>query len=475
MGDNSDNCPNDYNPKSDWTDINGDPHVNEQPDFDLDGICDACDDDEDGDGYDSIESGGTDCNDSDGTVNPGAAEINFNGIDDDCFAGTPDIPTIYGTRTINDPEYTPTQCISVSIDVNVDENNVPNGLIINEFIPVGWSLQSATPANVNFDPLTGKINWLFSASGPLVEDRQITYDACVPAGDCGVRTIYGELLYNDPVNDYANTTIVVTGDTQTVCNQKTWDGGASDGLWSSPANWNPDGVPGTSNDVVIPDASGTIVFNTTASVKSITSGTGSTIQITGGILDIDEASTIEVISMTGGTLNANANVSIGTFDWSGGILTGAGSFDVTGTMDFAGAGDLEIDGCALTLSGANHTWMSNNILLRNGASLTVDTDATLEILGSNDSIEHDIGSATSFIINGTLRRTAASGTTTVSIDTTNNGTNGTIEIQSGTLDFNNNLNNASGATIQGTGSIDVADATITNDGSVAPGLSAGIL
>ena len=47
--DGTDNCPSRYNPKSDWTDINGSPHTNEQPDYDLDQIGDRCDRDVDGD------------------------------------------------------------------------------------------------------------------------------------------------------------------------------------------------------------------------------------------------------------------------------------------------------------------------------------------------------------------------------------------------------------------------------------------
>lgn len=50
VGDACDNCPDDYNPKSDWIDVNGLVHINEQPDFDLDGMGDACDPDDDDDG-----------------------------------------------------------------------------------------------------------------------------------------------------------------------------------------------------------------------------------------------------------------------------------------------------------------------------------------------------------------------------------------------------------------------------------------
>ncbi|HNH49101.1 MAG TPA: MopE-related protein, partial [Myxococcota bacterium] len=46
--------------------------------------------DADADGYDSVASGGDDCDDSDASVNPGATEVAGDGKDNDCDAATPD-------------------------------------------------------------------------------------------------------------------------------------------------------------------------------------------------------------------------------------------------------------------------------------------------------------------------------------------------------------------------------------------------
>lgn len=45
------------------------------------------DTDADADGYDATASGGTDCDDGDPEVHPGAAEVCGNGVDDDCVGG----------------------------------------------------------------------------------------------------------------------------------------------------------------------------------------------------------------------------------------------------------------------------------------------------------------------------------------------------------------------------------------------------
>jgi hypothetical protein len=74
----------------------GDPSINpgavDVADDGIDQDCDGNDSvstgtDADGDGFDSVASGGTDCDDSDPAVNPDALDIGQDGIDQDCSGG----------------------------------------------------------------------------------------------------------------------------------------------------------------------------------------------------------------------------------------------------------------------------------------------------------------------------------------------------------------------------------------------------
>ncbi len=132
---------------------------------------------------------------------------------DTAFAVYPlSTPQVIGVRTL--PDFTPDSSKDVSIKIDVDEANAPSGLIVNEYIPLGWTLISATPPPESGpDPDTGKINWLFfKRTG--VEDTTITYNLSVPAGESGTKTFSGELKYTDP--DGVSVTEPIGGDTQ-VC------------------------------------------------------------------------------------------------------------------------------------------------------------------------------------------------------------------------------------------------------------------
>ncbi len=188
-----DNCPAVYNPLATWIDNTGAQHTNEQPDFDLDGKGDVCDDDADGDTYVSVAyfvSGQTtppepDCDDrpagADGVIlaehhsgpiepgtsddgrfiNPGVDTSPINGVesdgfqnngrDDDCdpatrdqpleidfqFTGTPVasyenwLPTDAGTGTIKIlPPSDPNYPTVVSMGLTVGQTQTVNSATV---------------------------------------------------------------------------------------------------------------------------------------------------------------------------------------------------------------------------------------------------------------------------------------------------------------------------------------------------------
>ncbi len=109
-------------------------------------------------------------------------------------SGTRDLP-VHGA---------PDTVIQSCYDINVDETNVPSGLIMNEYIPSGWEVSTCSIPYSSFDAATGKINWLFFGSD--VKDTKICCDIFIPSdeNDGATRSFNGELVYNDlnsnPVN-----------------------------------------------------------------------------------------------------------------------------------------------------------------------------------------------------------------------------------------------------------------------------------
>ncbi|MEW5766397.1 MAG: fibronectin type III domain-containing protein [bacterium] len=83
--------------------------------------------------------------------------------------------------------------IGGELAVDVDESNKPKGIIIEEYIPVNWTLISSNPDPDVFNPATGKVSWVFYGSG--ITDRTITYQVQVGSGSKGFR---GQVFYNDP-------------------------------------------------------------------------------------------------------------------------------------------------------------------------------------------------------------------------------------------------------------------------------------
>lgn len=194
---------------------------------------------------------------------------------------------------------------------------------------------------------------------------------------------------------------------------KTWDGGGGTLLWSNAANWDPDGIPGAADDVVI-DAPGSITvayLSLGTSIHSLTCA--ETLSIGISSLSIAAPSTIANLKYT-----------------NAGTLTGAGDVTVTGTATLnnsgvlAGTGHLIVAaGGTLTISGVfaiqknidnygTGTWSGGNVFFAGGSNAAFNNYGTLNVpwsnTGSSLAMQASEGSGSgSFNNHGTINKTGA--------------------------------------------------------------------
>ncbi len=123
-----------------------------------------------------------------------------------CTSFSQQVKQVTGERELPD-FYTPGANLDVLLNINIAENNPPNGLIITETPPSGWSILTSQPAFTSV--VGGTYKWLFY--GGTVQDTVITYTVNVPSTSSGQQTFNGKMQYNDgtgnPVDDET------TGDT----------------------------------------------------------------------------------------------------------------------------------------------------------------------------------------------------------------------------------------------------------------------
>ncbi len=99
--------------------------------------------------------------------------------------------------------------VEYTITLDIDEGDVPNGVVLNETLPTGWSNFSSVPPVSKTAGNT--ISWLFFKMVGNVVDQVITISADAP-NTCGDNTFSGEVL----ANSVAEPTI---GDTTANCVQ----------------------------------------------------------------------------------------------------------------------------------------------------------------------------------------------------------------------------------------------------------------
>ena len=240
----------------------------------------------------------------------------------------------------------------------------------------------------------------------------------------------------------------------------TWNIGT--GNWSSGANWNPNDVPDS------PAKSATVS--------------------NGGTVTLDASFTINNLSLSNGTINGpgNLNLAGAGSTWTGGTMSGAGTTAllVGGTLAIPNTGNPTLTARPLTNAGTvNYSPSSYLILNGAGGSLANLSGGLWDF--KNDRVFNVTGAwAFDNQSGATLRKSTLAGTLPFNLPLTNAGTvevlGGIFSLDAGgsstgafalaagsTLRFASHFTLGAGATITGTGTLQVASGTTTFSGAVA--------
>ena len=216
----------------------------------------------------------------------------------------------------------------------------------------------------------------------------------------------------------------------------TWTGKAS-GSWQDPANWSGGQVPGPANDVVIDGPAGIVVTysGATSSVNSLSCG--SDLYLEGGSLTLGASSAIAgALTMDlAAELGCGADVQVsGLFTCAYGQLSGPGTVTASGGLAISGE-SLQITGGTLVNAGAA-AWSSGNITLEQDAAIVNGPGAVFDVQFDPALMTYQGTEVATFSNNGTFRKSAGTGTASLTSITFNNA--GSIELDSGTLSFEPN-------------------------------------
>ena len=224
---------------------------------------------------------------------------------------------------------------------------------------------------------------------------------------------------------------------RTLLSAVTWTGGGGDNNWDTPANWNTDSVPGSSDDVTINIAANVVHSNdVTDSINSLTSTEPLT--ISGGTLSVAAASTIDsTLSITGGTLTGTGNVSVsGLVTLTAGTLSGSSALDANGgiliTGSSTGSSTLFQDGRTVNnAAGQTATWSGDVSEIRMLDGAVFNNLGTFLAQGTGDFSDQG-GAASSFVNTGSFT-SSADFVVNVAFDVPG----GSVDVQTGRLILEN--------------------------------------
>jgi hypothetical protein len=226
--------------------------------------------------------------------------------------------------------------------------------------------------------------------GPSPDPLTINVLASTPSSGAGVSKVSNGAVINWPASG----------------NVFTWDGSANND-WFNPANWDRNAVPGAIDDVILALGTNQPVLTNSAVVNSLSSGTGSILDLKGFVLvangDVDVAGSIVDgvggggVTLVGpsrtvrGTINAELAV-IGDYALNGNLITNA-NLSVQGVLDISsftaqvGASFLTLNNGVLVMSTSGGLLdVGLDAIFAGGSTDGLLTAGTLRIGGAFDQI-----------------------------------------------------------------------------------------
>ncbi|WP_169718942.1 beta strand repeat-containing protein [Aequorivita capsosiphonis] len=193
-----------------------------------------------------------------------------------------------------------------------------------------------------------------------------------------------------------------------------------------------------------------------------------------GVLDGEIAWNNEVNVQPTKTATFNFTGNIGV-NWKDGNLRGGGTLVNAGELTFlSGASKYIFDNSLLNNDGTIN-YESVGILYVNDGIINNEAAGVIDLITDGNILSYTAGSSHVFNNMGLLKKSAGVGTTSILANTTNSGI---VNVMIGELEFINGLNfiNTTDGKVMGIATIDVpAAANFINNGTFAPGESAGIL
>jgi hypothetical protein len=228
-----------------------------------------------------------------------------------------------------------------------------------------------------------------------------------------------------------------------------WTNSAGGG-WSTAANWNPNGVPGTNDTAIITNAgnySVTLDVNPTVVGLELGASSGSTTQsffMGGRTLTVNgpiQVNSQGQFNLNGGAL-AGTNVLMGTLTWSGGAMSGVMTLPGASVLNIVAGGGDGFNGLVLTNYGTVN-WTNTTLYGILGHNAQIYNYGLWNAQSDNLFQGGYQGGTTLFDNFGTFRKSGLTGVTTLDSGIVFNNT-GTLDSQLGNISLQGTYTLANG-------------------------------